>query len=65
MDWLKDNGWREFDDKQNISYTQDMTGTGDYLTVSSEPLTPDEEKEWDRVYRKQVEESQKRGKENI
>ena len=50
---------------QNISYTQDMTGTGDYLTVSSEPLTPDEEKEWDRVYQKQVEESQKRGKENI
>ena len=48
-----------------ISYTQDMTGTGDYLTVSSEPLTPDEEKEWDRVYQKQVEESQKRGKENI
>ena len=63
MDWLKDNGGEFY--KQNISYTQDMTGTGDYLTVSSEPLTPDEEKEWDRVYQKQVEESQKRGKENI
>ena len=65
----QDTGWRRaLGDEpynQNISYTQDMTGTGDYLTVSSEPLTPDEEKEWDRVYRKQVEESQKRGKENI
>ncbi len=50
MDWLKDNGGKFY--KQSI-------------TVSSVPLTPDEEKEWDRVYRKQVEESQKRGKENI
>ena len=68
-DDAEDTGWRRaLGDEpynQNISYTQDMTGTGDYLTVSSEPLTPDEEKEWDRVYRKQVEESQKRGKENI
>lgn len=50
MDWLKDNGGEFY--KQSI-------------TVSSKPLTPDEEKEWDRAYRKQVEESQKRGKENI
>ena len=39
-------------------YTQDMTGTGDYLNMA--PLTPEEEKEWDRIYQKQVEESQKR-----
>ena len=69
ISYTQDTGWRRaLGDEpynQNISYTQDMTGTGDYLTVSSEPLTPDEEKEWDRVYQKQVEESQKRGKENI
>ena len=44
-------------------YTQDMTGTGDYVNMA--PLTPEEEKEWDRIYQKQVEESQKRGKETL
>ena len=34
-------------------YTQDMTGTGDYLNMA--PLTPEEEKEWDRIYQKQKE----------
>ena len=33
----------------NKEYTQDMTGTGDYLTMSSEPLSPEEEREWDRI----------------
>ena len=44
-------------------YTQDMTGTGDYLNMA--PLTPEEEKEWDRIYQKQVEESQRNGKETL
>ena len=44
-------------------YTQDMTGTGDYVNMA--PLTPEEEKEWDRIYRKQVEESQRNGKETL
>ena len=44
-------------------YTQDMTGTGDYVNMA--PLTPEEEKEWDRIYQKQVQESQKRGKETL
>ena len=47
----------------NITYTHDMTGTGDYVTFPT--LTPEEEKEWERMYQKQVEESQKRGKESI
>ena len=44
-------------------YTQDMTGTGDYVNMA--PLTPEEEKEWERIYRKQVEESQRNGKETL
>ena len=44
-------------------YTQDMTGTGDYINMA--PLTPEEEKEWDRIYQKQVEESQRNGKETL
>ena len=44
-------------------YTQDMTGTGDYVNMA--PLTPEEEKEWDRIYQKQVQESQRNGKETL
>jgi hypothetical protein len=40
-----------------------MTGTGDYINMA--PLTPEEEKEWDRIYQKQVEESQRNGKETL
>ena len=47
----------------NITYsrTQDMTGTGDHIT--SEPMTEQEEREWERL--EQIQESQKRGKETI
>ena len=47
-------------------YTQDMTGTGDYInTVDTRPMTEQEERQWDELYKKQVEESQKRGKETL
>ena len=47
-------------------YTQDMTGTGDYInTVDTRPMTEQEERQWNELYRKQVEESQRNGKETI
>ena len=47
-------------------YTQDMTGTGDYInTVDTRPMTEQEERQWDELYRKQVEERQRNGKETI
>ena len=47
-------------------YTQDMTGTGDYInTVDTRPMTEQEERQWDELYRKQVEESQRNGKETL
>lgn len=55
--------WRQALGDAPKPYTQDMTGTGDHITFPT--LTETEEKEWDRMYQKQVEESQKRGKENI
>ena len=49
-----------------IEYTQDMTGTGDYInTVDTRPMTEQEERQWNELYRKQVEESQRNGKETI
>ena len=44
-------------------YTQDMTGTGDYINTT--PMTEQEERQWNELYRKQVEESQRNGKETI
>ena len=45
-------------------YTQDMTGTGDYInTVDTRPMTEQEERQWNELYKKQVEESQRNGKE--
>ena len=47
-------------------YTQDMTGTGDYInTVDTRPMTEQEERQWNELYRKQVEESQRNGKETL
>ena len=47
-------------------YTQDMTGTGDYInTVDTRPMTEQEERQGNELYRKQVEESQRNGKETI
>ena len=47
-------------------YTQDMTGTGDYInTVDTRPMTEQEERQWDELYKKQVEESQRNGKETL
>ena len=45
------------DAKRKIIVTPDKEDT--------KPITPEEEKEWERMYQKQVEESQKRGKESI
>ena len=61
--------WRQALGDDPKPYTQDMTGTGDYVTLPQQKdfavMTPEEEKEWDRIYQKQVEESQRNGKETL
>jgi len=49
----------------NEPYTQKVVygHTPPYSSVNMTPLTPEEEREWDRIY--QTQESQKRGKETI
>ena len=38
--------------------------TPPYSSVNMTPLTPEEEREWDRIYQNQVKESQKNAKES-
>ena len=49
----------------NEPYTQKMVyaHTPPYSSVNLTPLTPEEEREWDRIYQNQVKESQKNAKE--
>lgn len=50
----------------NEPYTQKMVyaHTPPYSSVNLTPLTPEEEREWDRIYQNQVKESQKNAKES-
>ena len=50
----------------NEPYTQKMVyaHTPPYSSVNMTPLTPEEEREWDRIYQNQVKESQKNAKES-
>ena len=48
----------------SVTWRQALGDTPSPVTVNMTPLTPEEEREWDRIYQNQVRESQKNAKES-